>query len=51
VNSVEVDGPEVTRGGCQILRDLSGSVAERTVTGLLGPSGSGKTTLIRSIGV
>jgi ABC-2 type transport system ATP-binding protein len=49
VNSIEIDGLEVTRGGRQILRDVSVNVAERTVTGLLGPSGSGKTTLIRSI--
>jgi len=49
VNSIEVEGLEVTRGGRQILHDVSVSVGERTVTGLLGPSGSGKTTLIRSI--
>jgi ABC-2 type transport system ATP-binding protein len=49
VNSIEVDRLEVTRGGRQILRDVSVSVAAGTVTGLLGPSGSGKTTLIRSI--
>jgi ABC-2 type transport system ATP-binding protein len=49
VNSVEVEGLEVTRGGRQVLSDLSLTVGEGTVTGLLGPSGSGKSTLIRSI--
>ena len=32
-----------------MLADLSITVAEGTVTGLLGPSGSGKTTLMRAI--
>ncbi len=49
VNSVEVEGLVVTRGGRQVLSDLSLTVREGTVTGLLGPSGSGKSTLIRSI--
>jgi ABC-2 type transport system ATP-binding protein len=49
VNSIEVAGLEVTRGGRQVLSDLSLTVGEGTVTGLLGPSGSGKSTLIRSI--
>lgn len=49
VNSVEVEGLNVTRGGREVLSDLSLEVGEGTVTGLLGPSGSGKTTLIRAI--
>jgi ABC-2 type transport system ATP-binding protein len=49
LNSIEIERLEVTRGGRRILDDVSLSVAEGTVTGLLGPSGSGKTTLIRSI--
>jgi ABC-2 type transport system ATP-binding protein len=49
VNFVEVEGLDVTRGGRPVLCNLSMSVAEGTVTGLLGPSGSGKTTLIRAI--
>jgi ABC-2 type transport system ATP-binding protein len=49
VNSVAVEGLEVTRGGRQVLSNLSLTVGEGTVTGLLGPSGSGKSTLIRSI--
>jgi len=49
MNSVEVEGLNVTRGGLRVLTDLTLSVGEGTVTGLLGPSGSGKTTLIRAI--
>jgi ABC-2 type transport system ATP-binding protein len=49
MNSVEVDHLEVNRGGRPVLIDLSLSIAEGSVTGLLGPSGSGKTTLIRAI--
>ena len=49
MNSIDVRGLNVVRGGRPALRDVSLSVAEGTVTGLLGPSGSGKTTLIRSI--
>jgi ABC-2 type transport system ATP-binding protein len=49
VNSVEIQRLNVTRGGRQVLCDLSASLLEGSVTGLLGPSGSGKTTLIRAI--
>jgi ABC-2 type transport system ATP-binding protein len=49
VNSVEVERLIVSRGGREVLCDLSATVAQGTVTGLLGPSGSGKTTLIRAI--
>jgi ABC-2 type transport system ATP-binding protein len=49
MNSVEVEGLDVTRGGRRVLSDVSLNVAEGTVTGLLGPSGSGKSTLIRAI--
>ncbi|MFZ0919958.1 MAG: ABC transporter ATP-binding protein [Candidatus Dormiibacterota bacterium] len=49
VNSVEIQRLNVTRGGRQVLFDVSASIAEGSVTGLLGPSGSGKTTLIRAI--
>lgn len=49
MNSVEVESLNVTRGGRRVLCDLSMTVAQGTVTGLLGPSGSGKTTLIRAI--
>jgi ABC-2 type transport system ATP-binding protein len=49
VNSIDIERLNVTRGGRHALTEMSLSVAEGTVTGLLGPSGSGKTTLIRSI--
>jgi ABC-2 type transport system ATP-binding protein len=49
VNSVEVEDLRVSRGGRAVLTDVSLTVAEGTVTGLLGPSGSGKTTLIRAM--
>lgn len=49
VNSIEVEHLDVTRGGREVLSDLSITLAVGTVTGLLGPSGSGKTTLIRAI--
>jgi ABC-2 type transport system ATP-binding protein len=37
------------RGKREVLRDLSLTVAQGRVTGLIGPSGCGKTTLIRTI--
>jgi ABC-2 type transport system ATP-binding protein len=49
VSSIEIDQLSVVRSGRPVLTEISLSVAERTVTGLLGPSGSGKSTLIRSI--
>ncbi|MBA3523807.1 MAG: ABC transporter ATP-binding protein [Geodermatophilaceae bacterium] len=39
----------VTRGGREVLRDISFGVPTGSVTGLLGPSGGGKTTLMRSV--
>jgi ABC-2 type transport system ATP-binding protein len=39
----------VIRGGRNALDELSASVRQGSVTGLLGPSGSGKSTLIRAI--
>jgi ABC-2 type transport system ATP-binding protein len=48
-NAIEVEGLTVERGGRTVLDDLSFSVAEGSVTGLLGPSGSGKSTLMRCI--
>jgi ABC-2 type transport system ATP-binding protein len=38
-----------TRGGKEVVHDVSVEIAAGTVTGLLGPSGSGKTTLMRAI--
>jgi ABC-2 type transport system ATP-binding protein len=49
VSSIEIERLTVVRSGRPALTEISLSVAERTVTGLLGPSGSGKSTLIRSI--
>jgi ABC-2 type transport system ATP-binding protein len=49
VNSIEIQGLDVVRGGRPVLTAISLRVAEGAVTGLLGPSGSGKSTLIRSI--
>jgi ABC-2 type transport system ATP-binding protein len=39
----------VTRGGRDVLRDVTFDVSAGGITGLLGPSGSGKTTLMRAI--
>jgi ABC-2 type transport system ATP-binding protein len=47
--AIRVDGLRVSRGGNQVLHDLSFEIGAGTVVGLLGPSGCGKTTLIRSI--
>ncbi|TQL32410.1 ABC-2 type transport system ATP-binding protein [Barrientosiimonas humi] len=47
--AVEVAGLCVRRGGRRVLRDLSFSVPEGAVVGLLGPSGCGKTTLLRAL--
>jgi ABC-2 type transport system ATP-binding protein len=47
--AIAVDHLHVVRGGNTVLRDLSLTVADGSVTGLLGPSGSGKTTLMRAI--
>lgn len=47
--SVTVDNLTVHRGKTDVLRNITFSIPERRITGLLGPSGSGKTTLIRAI--
>jgi ABC-2 type transport system ATP-binding protein len=47
--SIEVEHLRVVRGGHDVLPDLSLTVTEGSVTGLLGPSGCGKSTLMRSI--
>jgi ABC-2 type transport system ATP-binding protein len=49
VSAVRVSRLRVVRGGREVLRDLSLTVAQGEVTGLIGPSGCGKTTLIRAI--
>lgn len=47
--AISVRGLVVSRGGREILHDLSLEVVRGSVTGLLGPSGCGKTTLMRAI--
>ena len=47
--AVRVSRLRVVRGRRAVLRDLSLTVPQGQVTGLIGPSGCGKTTLIRAI--
>jgi ABC-2 type transport system ATP-binding protein len=47
--AIRVSRLRVVRGRREVLRDLSLTVAQGRVTGLIGPSGCGKTTLIRAI--
>jgi len=47
--AVRVAGLQVVRGGREVLRNLSLTIPQGYVTGLVGPSGCGKSTLIRSI--
>ena len=47
--AVAIDRLRVSRGGRDVLPDVTLGVRSGTVTGLLGPSGSGKTTLMRAI--
>ena len=47
--AIRIEDLRVVRGGTEVLRGVSLSVAQRSVTGLLGPSGCGKSTLMRSI--
>lgn len=47
--AIRTSNLRVVRGGRVVLPDLSVSVAQGRLTGLLGPSGCGKTTLMRCI--
>ncbi len=47
--AISADGLRVSRGGREVLHQLTFTVDRGSVTGLLGPNGSGKTTLMRSI--
>jgi ABC-2 type transport system ATP-binding protein len=47
--AIRIEDLRVVRGGTEVLRGVSLSVAQGSVTGLLGPSGCGKSTLMRSI--
>ena len=49
MNSVEVSGLVVVRGGHEVLHGLDFGLSAGQVTGLLGPSGCGKTTLMRAL--
>ncbi len=46
---IEVSGVSKAFGGVQANKDISMSVEEGRITGLIGPNGSGKTTLFNSI--
>jgi len=46
---IRFEGVSVSRGGREVLHDVSMSVEPGSVVGLLGPSGCGKTTLMRAI--
>ena len=46
---IQVEGVSKAFGGVQANRDVSMSVAEGKITGLIGPNGSGKTTLFNSV--
>jgi ABC-2 type transport system ATP-binding protein len=47
--AVEAQALVVTRGGHEVLHELTFSVPAGEVTGLLGPSGCGKSTLMRAL--
>ena len=47
--AIRIENLRVVRGGTDVLRGVSLTVAGGSVTGLLGPSGCGKSTLMRSI--
>jgi iron(III) transport system ATP-binding protein len=47
--AIRVDGVGKAFGGQEVLRDLSFTGEQGTLTAVLGPSGSGKTTLLRIV--
>jgi phosphonate transport system ATP-binding protein len=49
VAAVTVERLTIDRGGQQVLRDISVSFAEGTITAIVGPSGAGKTTLMGAL--
>lgn len=49
MNILDITGVTKTFGGVVANRDISMTVAQGSITGLIGPNGSGKTTLFNSI--
>jgi ABC-2 type transport system ATP-binding protein len=47
--AIELERLRIVRGGNTVLDDVTVSVSEGIITGLLGPSGCGKTTLMRTV--
>ena len=47
MNAVECRGLSKRFGSTVALNDLSFSIKENTITGLVGPNGAGKTTLLK----
>ncbi len=47
--AVELERVTIRRGGRDVVRDVSASFGQGSVTGLFGPSGSGKSTIMRAI--
>ena len=49
MNVIECRGLSKRFGSTVALRDLSFSIKENTITGLVGPNGAGKTTLLKIV--
>jgi ABC-2 type transport system ATP-binding protein len=47
--AIQLERLRIIRGGNTVIDDVTVSVSEGIITGLLGPSGCGKTTLMRTI--
>ena len=47
--AIQLERLRIVRGGNTVLNDVTVSVSEGIITGLLGPSGCGKTTLMRTV--
>jgi ABC-2 type transport system ATP-binding protein len=47
--AIELERLRIVRGGNTVIDDVTVSVSEGIITGLLGPSGCGKTTLMRTV--
>ncbi|MCA6215564.1 ATP-binding cassette domain-containing protein [Ideonella sp. B7] len=49
MNVLEIDGVSASRGGSQVVRQVSFAIPDRSITVLLGPNGAGKSTLLDGI--